>query len=148
MPQLPSGPSARDPPAAPKAPNTAAKFADLNLVLAVLKGQDALKERAAACLRKSGVPVVVTYSVGIELLFWCRKHGENYLDAMALCAKNFAVEKADQLLTAAFALQNDGLDSPFDAIHVAEAFHAGTVLVTADERLRKRVAGRYPVEAF
>ena len=131
---------------APPAPRP--KFADLNFVLALLKSDDDLKQRAQAHVRKSPVPIVVPYSVGIELLFWCRKHGESYLDAMALCTKNFAVDKSDELLTAAHALQNENLDSPFDAVHVAEAFHAGTVLVTADEKLRKKAAGRYPVEPF
>lgn len=147
MAQLP-GPQPLPPRASRPKPSTVAKFADLNLVLAVLKGQDALKSRAEAYVKNVGVPVVVPYSVGIELLFWCRKHGENYLDAMALCVKNFVVEKADPLLTAAHALQNEKLTSPFDAVHLAEAFHAGTSLATADEKLQRKAAGRYPVEPF
>lgn len=114
---------------------TAADHADLNLVLAVLKEHDALKVRAEKFLRGARPKPVVPFAVGIELLFWCRKHGVPAFEAMGACVRSFEVERSEELLTAAEALQFQGMRSPFDAVHVAVAMHAGVRLVTADEGL-------------
>lgn len=119
-------------------------LADLNYVLASIKEDDALKKRAEKHARASGRPLVA-FATGIELLFWCRKHGEPFLDYVERCAIEFDLEKPDVLLSAARALQEDGLASPFDAVHLAEALLRGARLVTADERLWKT---RYPTAPF
>jgi len=118
--------------------------ADLNLVLAHLKAADALKARAEKHLRAAGRPLV-TFAVGVELLFWCRKHGLSPLDYAERCVTTFEVEGGDVLLAAAHAMEREGVTSPFDAVHLAEAMHRGARLVTADERLLK---SKYPTLAY
>lgn len=122
-----------------------APHADLNYVLATIKEEDALRARAAKRARAPGGKPVVTFAVGIELLLWCRKNEVHPIAAVDLCVREFETEKADILATAAHAMQKDGLRSPLDAVHLAEALHAGTRLLTADERLWKT---RFPTEAF
>lgn len=119
--------------------------ADLNLVLAVIQEQDALKARGERFLAGADLPPVVPFAVGIELLLWCRKRGAAYVPAVTACAYHFELEQAEVLLTAAQALERGEVRSPFDAVHLAEAFLAGVPLVTADERLWRT---RYPTARF
>ncbi|GEM_PF-4606918 len=119
-------------------------LADLNLVLAHLKQADALKARAEKHLRAAGAPLV-TFAVGIELLLWCRKHSLSPLDFVERCVTTFEVEGSDVLLAAAYAMERDGIASPFDAVHLAEAMHRRARLVTADDRLLR---SKYPTLAY
>lgn len=119
--------------------------ADLNLVLAVIQDADALKARAERHLAKTALPPIVPFAVGIELLLWCRKHGAPYERAVIATRYHFELERSEVLLTAAQALERGEVRSPFDAVHLAEAFHEGAALVTADERLWR---SRYPTERF
>ncbi len=119
-------------------------LADLNFVLAHLKEKDALKARAERYEKKSARPRV-TFAVGVELLFWCRKHDQDYIQAMGSAVASFDVEQAEELATAAHILQKEGLKSPFDAIHLSQAFHRGVRLVTADEALWRT---KYPTARF
>lgn len=118
--------------------------ADLNFVLATLNEADALHDRATRFLRHRTKPAV-PFAVGIELLHWCRKHGESYLGVLGACVQEFEVEKAPVLLSAGHLLEHDRLKSPFDAVHLAEAREAGAALLTADERLWKTT---FPTERF
>lgn len=120
-------------------------LADLNLVIALLKDDDALKARAEAFASQHHERLVVTAAVGLELLLWCRKYGQPPVDVLAACMSRFEVESHDVLLTAAHALQKGDVSTPFDAFHLAEALHRGTHLVTADEEL---VRSRYPTTPF
>lgn len=119
-------------------------LADLNLVLAVLKEDDALKERAHRFLAGKARPIV-TSAVGLELLLWCRKHRLSYVDWLDQTLERFEVENAPVLLTAAQALREGRVASPFDAVHVAEALHRSAPLATADEALWK---SGFPIERF
>jgi hypothetical protein len=125
-------------------PTPARDVADLNFVLACLKEDDALKKRAQRHARASGQPDV-PFAVGIELLLWCRKHGESYLDFVERCVIAFDVERPDVLLAAAHALEEEGVRSPFDAVHLAEALVRNVRLVTADEPLWRT---RYPMARY
>jgi predicted nucleic acid-binding protein len=145
MPRIPRKEAAPRRPRAPPEPRGPPDHADLNLVLATIKENDSLGSRAAKFLEGTPVAPVVPFAVGVELLFWCKKYGENHVHAMGACVRCFNVEKADVLLTAAHALQNEGLDSPFDAVHLAEALYAGVKLVTADEALH---ATKYPTRRY
>lgn len=127
-----------------RAVREAQDLADLNFVLASIKADDALKKRAEKHARALGKPAV-TFATGIELLFWCRKHGAPFLDYVERCALEFDLEKRDVLLAAAHALQEEGLASPFDAVHLAEALHRDVKLVTADEKLWR---SRFPTRPF
>jgi PIN domain nuclease of toxin-antitoxin system len=118
-------------------------LADLNLVLATIKEEDALKRRAEQYVAKN--PAVMTLATGIELLLWCRKHRLHYVDYLDRAVALFDAEGVEVLLTAAQALQDGIVTSPFDAVHLSEALHRGTVLATADEALWKT---RFPTERF
>lgn len=111
-----------------------APLADLNLVLAVIKEEDALKARAMRYVAARPRPVAPV-SVGIELLLWCRKHRLAYVDWMDRAIERFDVENAEVLQIAAQALKEGRVRSPFDAVHLAEALHRGVPLATADEAL-------------
>lgn len=125
---------------------TLENHADLNLVVAVLKERDALKERAEKFLASAeGSSIRVPYAVGIELLLWCRKHAVDPVAAVSACMQRFHLENADELLTAAAALKSGEVASPFDAVHLATSWHAGANLATADERLWRT---RYPTLRF
>lgn len=117
--------------------------ADLNLVLAVVKPRDALKERALARIRETRL--VMPYSVGIELLFLARKMGVSPVDALGISAAHLEVERLDVLLTAAEALESGDVKTVFDAVHLADAFHRGGRLHTADDELQRT---SFPTSAF
>lgn len=119
--------------------------ADLNLVLAVLLPDDALEERAAAHLADLGAAPLVPFSVGIELLFICKKHGLGYVEALGAAEGRFDVEGRDVLYTAAQALDDGDVPTVFDAVHAADAMHRGGRLHTADRRL---VEGPFPTVQF
>ena len=86
----------------------------------------------------------------LPLLLWCRKHRLQFVDYLDRAAERFETEgidvlRIDVLRTAAQALQDGVVTSPFDAIHLSEALHRRTVLATADEALWKT---RFPTEKF
>lgn len=118
-------------------------LADLNLVLATIKEEDALKKRAERYVATHHARM--TAATGLELLLWCRKHKLHYVDHLDRAIAHFEAEGAEVLLTAAQALQDGVVTSPFDAVHLAEALHRGTVLATADEALWKTA---FPTERF
>ncbi|HUR69435.1 MAG TPA: hypothetical protein VM370_09330 [Candidatus Thermoplasmatota archaeon] len=118
-------------------------LADLNLVLAAIKDEDALKARAERYVASHNA--TMTMATGIELLLWCRKHRLHFVDFLDRAAERFEMEGIGVLRTAAQALQDGVVTSPFDAIHLSEALHRGTVLATADEVLWKT---RFPTEKF
>lgn len=126
-------------------PPAEADLADLNLVLAVIKEDDPLKERAEGFLEEAPVRPRVPFAVGVELLLWCRKYGVSYTGSVGACVHAFETEQADLLATAAHALEEGEVDSPFDAVHLASALHGGVRLVTADEGLW---GTGYPVEGY
>lgn len=117
--------------------------ADLNLVLAAIKEEDALKARAERYLAKRAA--LMTFATGIELLLWCRKHRLHYVDFLDRAMSRFETERPEILLTAAQALQDGAVSSPFDAVHLSEAMHRSVPLATADEALWKT---RFPTERF
>lgn len=119
-------------------------LADLNLVLAVIKEEDALKARAAKFVRTRG-DLIMTFATGIELLLWCRKHRLHFVDYVDRALESFPSERPEVLRTAAQALHEGQVTSPFDAVHLADALHRGTTLATADEALWKT---RFPTERF
>lgn len=119
------------------------RFADADLVAAIVKPSDHLKKRAEAALREGGVDV--PFSVGIELLFVAEKHGIPYVDFLGAAARRFAMDGAEILFTAAEALDQGDVGTVFDAVHAATAFHANTELVTTDRRLHK---SPFPTRAF
>lgn len=110
--------------------------ADLNLVLAVVAPRDPLRERALTHLSKSG-PLLVPFSVGIELLFVAKRFGLDYVDAIGAAGTHFDVENEDVLLTAAEALRDEDVGTVFDAVHLADAYHRGGTLHTADRGLHR-----------
>ena len=92
--------------------------ADLNLVLAVIKPSDALQARAVRHLRRTG-RLLVPFSVGVELLFVARRFGLGCVESLG----------------AAEALDSGEVETVFDAVHLADAFHRSGSLHTADRRL-------------
>lgn len=118
-------------------------YADADLVAAVLKPSDHLKHRAEAFLAKE--PVLVPFSVGIELLFLARKLGLPHGDFIALAARRFEVERADVLRTAALALDEGDIGTVFDAVHAAASLVDGRSLVTTDKRI---LASDFPAVRF
>jgi predicted nucleic acid-binding protein len=107
--------------------------ADANLVLAVIKPQDALHTRAVKHLGRSRL--LVPFAVGIELLMICKKHGLLHEELIDLTEDRFDVENLVALRTAARALDKGRITTVFDAIHAAEALAAGARLHTADAKL-------------
>ncbi len=116
------------------------KYADADLVTAIVKRRDHLKKRAEAV---QGLRV--SFGVGIELLFVARKHDIPCVDFLGAAARRFTIENQDILFTAAEALDNEEISTVFDAIHASTAFHAGTVLVTTDKKLQ---ASPFPTKGF
>jgi len=108
--------------------------ADLSLVLAVIKPRDALKDRAVRHLRGSG-RLLIPLSVGIELLFVAKRFRLGFVESLGAAEAHFDLEGRRVLYTAAEALDSGEVATGFDAIHVADAFHRGAALHTADERL-------------
>lgn len=119
------------------------KFADADLVAAVVKPSDHLKNRAEAALR--GQDIHVPFSVGIELLFVAQKHGIPCVDLLGAAARRFTIDGHDALFTAAEALDNREITTVFDAVHAAIAFHARATLVTTDRKLH---SSSFPTTPF
>ena len=111
-------------------------LADTNLVIAVIRERDALKERAETWLRRNPVPTV-PYSVGLELLLIAKKRGFTRVGILGAACRRLRMERLDVLLAAAEMLDTGEVSGTFDAVHLAEAMHAETTLVTADEALWK-----------
>lgn len=108
--------------------------ADLNLVLAVIKSEDALRERAARHLQ-SGSRLRIPFSVGLELLFVAKRFRMGSVVSLGAAEAHFDLDGRDVLYTAAEALDSGEVPTVFDAVHLADAFHRGGALHTADERL-------------
>lgn len=108
--------------------------ADLNLVLAVIKPADALRRRGLQHLRRTK-RLMVPFSVGIELLFVAKRFGVGLVESLGAAEAHFTLERRRVLYTAAEALDTGEIDTVFDAVHLADAFHRGSSLHTADARL-------------
>ncbi len=107
---------------------------DLNLVLAVIKPADALRARAIRHLRSRG-RLLVPFSVALELLFVAKRFRLGSVEALGATEAHFELERRDVLYTAAEALDSGEVSTVFDAVHLADAFHRGGRLHTADEAL-------------
>jgi hypothetical protein len=118
--------------------------ADANLVLATIKPDDALAERAKSHLVKTGT-LQVPFAVGIELLLIAKKHRLLHEEVIDLAEAQFEVERLATLRTAARCLDEGRIKTVFDAVHAAESFHAGTTLHTADKSL---LASGFPTVGF
>lgn len=118
--------------------------ADTNLVLALIKPEDALSERGRRHMVKHG-PLRMPYAVGIELLLIAKKHKLRHEEIIDLAEAHFDVEGLLTLRTAARCLDRGILTTVFDAIHAADAYHANTRLHTADQRL---LNSTFPTTAF
>ena len=112
--------------------------ADLNLVLAVIKPMDALRGRALRDLRSRG-RLLVPFSVAIELLFVAKRFRMGFVQSLGATEAYFDIENRDVLYTAAEALDAGEIETVFDAVHVADAFHRGAAIHTADEALLRTV---------
>ncbi len=110
--------------------------ADLNLVLAVIKPGDALRERALRHLRSRG-RLIVPFSVATELLFVARRFQMGFVQSLGAAEGHFELEHRDVLYTAAEALDSGEVATVFDALHLADALHRGSALHTADEKLHR-----------
>ena len=108
--------------------------ADLNLVLAVIKRTDALRDRALRHVRSRG-RLLVPFSVAIELLFAAKRFRMGFVQSLGAADAHFDIENRDVLYTAAEALDAGEIETVFDAVHVADAFHRGAALDTADGAL-------------
>lgn len=108
--------------------------ADLNLVLGRILPDDALHERATDHIEAAG-RLTVPVSVGIELLFVAHRFELGHVEALGATEAHFDVEGAAVLYTAAEALDAGEVDTVFDAIHLADAFHRQGSLHTADQAL-------------
>lgn len=109
---------------------------DLNLVLARILPDDDLHDRARAHTDGTG-ELVVPFSVGMELLFVAHRFDLGHVEALGAAEAHFAVESAAVLYTAAEALDTGEVQTVFDAVHLADAFHRGGELHTADEALQR-----------
>jgi predicted nucleic acid-binding protein len=110
--------------------------ADLNLILAVIKPRDALRERAMRHVRGEE-SLLIPFSVGIELLFVAKRFGLGFVASLGAAEAHFQVESRDLLFTAAEALDSGEVATVFDAVHLADAFHRGGALHTADRALQR-----------
>lgn len=128
----------------PRDPRKNEGFADTNLVIAAIDPHDALHPRALRHLRSVG-RLKVPFSVGIEILLVARKRGIGYGRILDAVDARFEIEERDVLLTAADAMDEGDVATPFDAVHLAHAFHRGGRLHTADDRL---LQGPYPTRGF
>ena len=108
--------------------------ADLNLVLAVIKPTDAHRDRALRHAR-SRQRLLVPFSVAIELLFVAKRFRMGFVESLGAAEAHFEVENREVLYTAVEALDAGEIETVFDAIHVADAFHRGAAPHTADEAL-------------
>lgn len=121
-----------------------AETADVNLVLAVILPNDALRGRAIKHLRRSG-RLVVPMSAGIELMLICKRFAMGYVETLGATERHFDLEGRDVLYTAAQALDAGEVATVLDAVHLADALHRGGRLHTADAALHETA---FPTEAF
>lgn len=117
-------------------------YADADLVLAIVKPADHLKERAEE--RLSQGRLTIPFSVGMELLFVAHKFNRPRTALIAAAAKRFDIDNLDILLVAADALDEGDVTTVFDAVHAAQAFIDGQDLHTTDRRL---LASAFPTKA-
>ena len=108
--------------------------ADLNLVLAVIKPRDALRNRAIRHLR-SRERLLVPFSVAMELLFVAKRFRLRFVESLGAAEAHFQLENRDVLYTAAETLDSGEVTTVFDAIHLADAFHRRGALHIADDKL-------------
>lgn len=108
--------------------------ADLSLVLAVIKPEDALRNRALRHLRGLG-RLLIPLSVALELLFVAKRFRLGFVESLGAAEAHFDLENRRVLYTAAEALDSGEVTTVFDAVHLADAFHRGAALHTADARL-------------
>jgi hypothetical protein len=118
-------------------------LADADLVAAVVKPSDHLKERALEHRRRNDL--IVPFSVGIELLFLAKKFGVPFVAFLGSASTHFEMDRADVLLAAAEALDNGEVATVFDAVHASQALLDGTRLHTTDKRL---LASPFPTTRF
>jgi predicted nucleic acid-binding protein len=109
-------------------------IADTNLVLALLKPNDALHARAKRHVAKHP-GLVVPLSVGLELLIIAAKHDLVPDELIDVVDQHFILEHRELLIDAASAMTEREIPTAFDAVHAVEALHRGTTLHTADARL-------------
>ena len=109
-------------------------LADANLVLAALDETDALHERAIQHIR-SREPLIVPFSVGIELMLIARRRNPEYVEALGGISALFVIEREAVLFAAADALDRGDASTVFDAVHAADAANRGVTLHTADQKL-------------
>ena len=120
------------------------QLADSSLVVAAIDEQDALHARAMAHLRGQA-PLMVPYSVGIELLLIAKRRFSSHRGALAATIRWFLLEREDVLFTAASALDDGDVTTVFDAVHLADAALRGAPLHTADAEMLR---GPFPTVAF
>lgn len=108
--------------------------ADLNLVLAVIKRGDALRDRALRHVR-SRRRLLVPFSVALELLFVAKRFRLGFVESLGAAEAHFELERRNVLYTAAEALDSQEVRTVFDAVHLSDALHRGGALRTADEEL-------------
>ncbi len=108
--------------------------ADLSLVLAVIKPEDGLRDRALRHIRSRG-RLLIPFSAGLELLFAAKRLHLGFVDSPGAAEARFDLENRDALYTAAEALDSGEVATVFDAVHLADAFHRGVALHTAGEKL-------------
>lgn len=118
-------------------------LADADLVLAVIKDSDHLKQRALAHLAMNDVKV--PFSVGIELLFVAPRFGQSRMDLVGAMSRHFPIESKAVLFAAAEALDAGEVATVFDAVHASQALLDGTTLHTTDKAL---LAGPFPTTPF
>lgn len=111
-------------------------LADANLVLAAIAPDDALHARAVRHLGERE-PLVVPFSVGIELLHVSKRRGVPLSSLLVTVAERFILEREDVLFTAAEAVDAGDVPTVFDAVHLADAWSRGEPLHTADARLHR-----------
>jgi predicted nucleic acid-binding protein len=108
--------------------------ADLNLVLAMVKPRDALHTRALRHL-KGHARLLIPSSVAVELLFVAKRFRLGYVESLGAAEAPFDLENRRVLYTAAETLDSGEVKTVFDAVHLADSFHRGASLHTADRRL-------------
>ncbi len=118
--------------------------ADLNLVLALIKPSDALRDRAVRHLRSRG-RLLLPFSVGMEFLFVAKRFGIGSVESLGAAEGHFDLERRDVLYTAAETLDSREVATVFDAVHLADALHRGGSLHTADKKLLRTA---FPTERF
>jgi predicted nucleic acid-binding protein len=119
-------------------------YADASLVIAATQAEDALHRRALAHLEAHG-RLTVPFSVSLELLLGAKRRGTTCVSVIGVMDDKFVVERKEVLLTAARAIDERRVPTVFDAVHLAEALHAGAPLHAADERLLR---SRFPTVPF